>query len=103
VDIAGAVYGRTRGRSVGEIYSGEDPIPVAVHSAGGERIAVADLEAVDIPTRDGRMIPLGQVAHIEPVMIRLGGCSATGAGCFFSGLIQVIIDISIGIALTLQC
>jgi multidrug efflux pump subunit AcrB len=67
VDIAEAVYGRTRGRSVGEIYSGEDPIPVVVRSAAGERMAVADLEAVDIPTRDGRMIPLGQVAHIEPV------------------------------------
>jgi multidrug efflux pump len=67
VDIAEAVYGRTRGRPVGELYFGEDPIPLVVRSAAGERMAVADLEAVDVPTRDGRMIPLGQVAHIEPV------------------------------------
>ncbi len=67
VDIAGAVYGRTRGRSVGELYFGEDPIPVVVRSEAGEHLAVADLEAVDVPAGDGRMIPLGQVAHIEPV------------------------------------
>jgi multidrug efflux pump subunit AcrB len=67
VDIAQAVYGRTRGRAVGELYFGEDPIPVVVRSEAGERMAVADLEAVDVPTREGRMVPLGQVAHIEPV------------------------------------
>jgi multidrug efflux pump subunit AcrB len=67
VDIAGAIYGHTRGQSVGELYVGEDPIPVVVRSEAGERLAVADLEAVDVPTGQGRMIPLGQVAHIEPV------------------------------------
>jgi multidrug efflux pump subunit AcrB len=67
VDIAEAVYGRTRGRPVGELYFGEDPIPLVVRSAAGEGTAVADLDALDVPTRDGRMIPLGQVAHIEPV------------------------------------
>jgi multidrug efflux pump subunit AcrB len=67
VDIAGAVYGRTRGQSVGELYFGEDPIPVVVRSEAGERLAVADLETVDVPTGQGRMVPLGQVAHIEPV------------------------------------
>jgi multidrug efflux pump subunit AcrB len=67
VDIAGAVYGRTRGRSVGELYFREDPIPVVVRSEAGERMAVADLAAVDVPAGQGRMVPLGQVAHIEPV------------------------------------
>jgi multidrug efflux pump subunit AcrB len=67
VDIAGAVYGRTRGQSVGELYFGEDPIPVVVRSEAGERLAVADLSAVDVPAGQNRMIPLGQVAHIEPV------------------------------------
>jgi multidrug efflux pump subunit AcrB len=67
VDIAAAVYGRTRGQSVGELYFGEDPIPVVVRSEAGERLAVADLETVDVPTGQGRMVPLGQVAHIEPV------------------------------------
>jgi len=67
VDIAGAVYGRTRGLSVGELYAGEDPIPVLLRSEAGERTAVADLDAVDVPTREGRTVPLAQVAHIEPV------------------------------------
>jgi len=67
VDIAGAIYGRTRGQSVGELYAGEDPIPVVIRSEAGEHIAVADLEAVDVPTRHGRSVPLAQVAHIEPV------------------------------------
>ncbi len=67
VDVARAIYGRTRGLSVGELYSGEDPIPVKIRSSLGEHLAVADLEAVDVPTRDGRVVPLAQVAHIEPV------------------------------------
>ncbi len=67
VDIAGAIYGRTRGQSVGELYTGEDPIPVLIRSRAGEHTAVADLEAVDVPTRDGRTVPLAQVAHIVPV------------------------------------
>ena len=67
VDIARAIYGRTRGQSIGELYTGEDPIPVLVRSEAGEAMAVSELEAVDVPTSDGRMVPLGQVAHVEPV------------------------------------
>jgi multidrug efflux pump subunit AcrB len=67
VDIAGAIYGRTRGQSVGELYAGEDPIAVLIRSEAGERTAMADLDAVDVPTREGRTVPLAQVAHIEPV------------------------------------
>ncbi len=67
VDVAQAIYGRTRGIPVGELYAGEDPIPVVVRSALGERLAVSDLEAVDVPAPDGRAIPLAQLAHIEPV------------------------------------
>jgi multidrug efflux pump subunit AcrB len=52
---------------VGELYVGEDPIPVVIRSALGERLAVSDLEAVDVPTFDGRVVPLAQLAHIEPV------------------------------------
>jgi multidrug efflux pump subunit AcrB len=67
VDVAQAIYGRTRGMPVGELYVGEDPIPVVIRSALGERLAVSDLEAVDVPTLDGRAVPLAQLAHIEPV------------------------------------
>jgi multidrug efflux pump subunit AcrB len=66
-DIAGALYGRTRGLSVGDLYNSEDPIPVVVRSAAGERMQVADLASVDVPAADGRVVPLAQVAHIEPV------------------------------------
>ena len=67
VDVAQAIHGRTRGMSVGELYAGEDPIPVVIRSALGEELAASDLEAVDVPTADGRVVPLAQVAHIEPV------------------------------------
>ena len=67
VDIAHAIYGRTRGQSVGDLYAGEDPIPVLVRSEAGEGLTVSELEAVDVSAVDGRMVPLGQVAQIEPV------------------------------------
>jgi multidrug efflux pump subunit AcrB len=67
VDVAQAIYGRTRGMPVGELYVGEDPVPVVIRSALGERLAVSDLEAVDVPALDGRVVPLAQLAHIEPV------------------------------------
>ena len=67
VDIARAIYGRTRGQSIGDLYTGEDPIPVLVRSEAGEGLSVSDLEAIDVPAPDGRMVPLAQVAHVEPV------------------------------------
>jgi multidrug efflux pump subunit AcrB len=67
VDVAQAIHGRTRGMPIGELYAGEDPIPVLIRSAAGDRLAVSDLEIVDVPAADGRPIPLAQLAHIEPV------------------------------------
>jgi multidrug efflux pump subunit AcrB len=67
IDVARAIYGRTRGLSIGELYSKEDPIPVVLRSSVGERLSVADLDAVDVPSRDGGVVPLAQVAHIETV------------------------------------
>ena len=67
VDVASAIYGRTRGQSIGDLYTGEDPIPVLIRSEAGEGLTVSELETIDVPTHDGRMVPLGQVAHIEPV------------------------------------
>jgi multidrug efflux pump subunit AcrB len=55
------------GLSIGELYSKEDPIPVVLRSSVGERLSVADLDAVDVPSRDGGVVPLAQVAHIETV------------------------------------
>jgi multidrug efflux pump subunit AcrB len=67
VNAAQAIHGRTRGMSIGELYAGEDPIPVVIRSAPGELLTVSDLEMVDVPAADGRAIPLAQLAHIEPV------------------------------------
>ncbi len=66
-DVGQSIYGRTRGTPVGELYSREDPIPVVIRSAAGEQMAIADLEAIDVPTATGQVVPLAQVAHIEPV------------------------------------
>jgi multidrug efflux pump subunit AcrB len=67
VDAARAIHGRTRGTPIGELYMGEDPIPIVVRSASGEQLAVSDLEMVDVPAADGQAIPLAQLAHMEPV------------------------------------
>ncbi|MGD9369190.1 MAG: efflux RND transporter permease subunit, partial [Desulfobacteraceae bacterium] len=68
-DVAGAIYGHTRGLSIGELYTREDPIPVVIRSTKGERLAVADLKTLDVPTRNGGVVPLAQVAHMEPVWV----------------------------------
>jgi len=64
-EVARALYGHTRGWPVGELRSGEDPVPIVVRSAAGERTAVSDLASLDVPTADGRVVPLAQVARSE--------------------------------------
>jgi multidrug efflux pump subunit AcrB/outer membrane protein TolC len=64
-DVARALYGRTRGLSIGQLRSGEDPIPVVVRSAAGERLPAEDLDTVDVAAADGRLVPLAQVARVE--------------------------------------
>ncbi|HSM13009.1 MAG TPA: efflux RND transporter permease subunit, partial [Thermoanaerobaculia bacterium] len=64
-DVARAVYGHTRGLPVGELRSGEDPVPIVVRSSAGERLPAESLEALDVATPDGRAVPLAQVARIE--------------------------------------
>jgi multidrug efflux pump subunit AcrB len=64
-DVARTLYGRTRGLPVGELYAGEDPIPVVVRSSAGERLKAGILETLDVPSPDGRLIPLSQVARLE--------------------------------------
>lgn len=66
-DLARTLYGRTRGLSVGELYIGEDPIPVVVRSSAGESLPAEALESVDLPSMDGSLVPLAQVARLESV------------------------------------
>ena len=65
VDVARTLYGRTRGLPVGELYVGEDPVPVVVRSSAGERLAAESLESVDVAAADGRLVPLSQLARLE--------------------------------------
>lgn len=66
-DLAFALYGRTRGLPMGELRSGDDPIPVVVRSSAGEMMPVENLESVSVPAPDGRLIPLAQIATEKAV------------------------------------
>jgi len=61
-DIARTLYGRTRGLPVGELYLGEDPIPVVVRSSRGERLSAEELATLDIAIPQGKPVPLSQLA-----------------------------------------
>jgi len=63
--VAQALYGHTRGWPVGELRSSDDPVPIVVRSAAGERISPESLEGLDVTAPDGRVAPLGQVARVE--------------------------------------
>lgn len=64
-DIAKALYGRTRGIPIGELHETDDPVPVLIRSSQGERMPVESLSSIYVPAREGRLIPLSQVATIE--------------------------------------
>ncbi|MBZ0111859.1 MAG: efflux RND transporter permease subunit [Thermoanaerobaculia bacterium] len=63
--VAQALYGRTRGLSVGELRSGDDPIPILVRSAAGEDYGLDQLGSIDVRTPGGQTLPLSQVARTE--------------------------------------
>lgn len=64
--VARALYGTTRGRPVGSFRAGEDPVPVVVRSAAGERHALAELASLDVSAPGAEPVPLAQVARLEP-------------------------------------
>ncbi len=66
-DVARAVYGHTRGLDVGQLRTGEDPIPIVVRSSTGERTAAEALATLDVTALGVGPTPLGQVARITPV------------------------------------
>ena len=95
VDVAQAIYGRTRGMPVGELYVGEDPIPVVIRSALGERLAVSDLEAVDVPTLNGKHtleIPAG-TQHGAVLQVKAEGLPNIRSGRRGALLVQVLVEI----------
>jgi len=63
--VARTLYGRTRGQPVGELYTGEDPIPVVVRSSAREHLTAESLETLDLQSSRREPIPLSQVARLE--------------------------------------
>jgi multidrug efflux pump subunit AcrB/outer membrane protein TolC len=66
-DVATAVHGHTRGFPVGELRTGDDPVPIVVRSSAGELMTAEALEMVDIAAPDGSVVPLAQVARLDAV------------------------------------
>ncbi|MEX1310188.1 MAG: efflux RND transporter permease subunit, partial [Candidatus Sulfomarinibacteraceae bacterium] len=66
-DVAAAVHGHTRGFPVGELRTGDDPVPIVIRSSAGERLSADELELVDVATPRGDAVPLAQVARLETV------------------------------------
>ncbi len=64
-DLSRTLYGRTRGLAVGELYLGDDPVPVLVRSSSGERLSPSSLTSVEVEAAGGDTIPLSQLAREE--------------------------------------
>jgi multidrug efflux pump subunit AcrB len=62
-DVAMAILARTRGVEVGQLRGGEDPIPIVVRPSAGEDLSASLLPTIDVTTRGGLTVPLGQVAE----------------------------------------
>ncbi|MDA8019993.1 MAG: efflux RND transporter permease subunit [Thermoanaerobaculia bacterium] len=65
VDVAQTLSGRTLGAEVGQYRVGEDPVPILIRSAEGERLPASRLTTLDIAGRTDQgsvTVPLAQVA-----------------------------------------
>ncbi|MEZ4469472.1 MAG: efflux RND transporter permease subunit [bacterium] len=65
VDVARALLGRTRGLTAGAFEVGDDPVPLVIRSAAGERLPIEALTGVDVGPRSAAAVPLGQVARAD--------------------------------------
>lgn len=65
--VAQALVGRTRGLVAGSYTAAEDPLPVVVRSADGDRFPTAGLDGIDVARPGARPLPLGQVAQADIV------------------------------------
>lgn len=61
-DVALALLAQTRGVPVGSLRSEEDPIPIVVRSAAGERLSPERLGSISVPGPRAQLVPLAQVA-----------------------------------------
>ncbi len=64
-DVAAALYGHTRGLTVGQYRAEDDPLPVVVRSSLGEEMPVDDLASIDVSAPGASPVPLAQIARVE--------------------------------------
>lgn len=64
-DVARALYGHTRGLPAGELRSGEDPVPIVVRTAAGERLGVDSLDGLAVTAPGRAPVPLALLARPE--------------------------------------
>lgn len=60
--VAQALVGQTRGLVAGYMRHADDPVPIVVRAAAGERLPAPRLASIDV----GGAVPLSQVARFEP-------------------------------------
>ncbi len=63
-DVALALLEQTRGLPVGDLRSGDDPVPILVRSSHGEYVGAERLSTVELAAPDGGLIPLSHVAKV---------------------------------------
>jgi multidrug efflux pump subunit AcrB len=61
-DVALALLARTRGLRIGELRTGDDPVPILIRPSSGEDLPTSLLSSVGVATRAGATVPLGQLA-----------------------------------------
>ena len=64
-DLSRTLYGRTRGLSVGELYMGDDPVPILVRSSSGEKFPARMLGSVEVASAKGGLVPMSQLTRQE--------------------------------------
>jgi multidrug efflux pump subunit AcrB len=62
-DVAISLLAQTRGLEVGQLRGEDDPIPIVVRPSAGEDLSSSLLPTIDVATRGGVTVPLGQVAQ----------------------------------------
>ena len=65
-DVSGALQTVLSGAPVTQIRLGEEPIDVVVRAEAGERKTLQGLGDINIFSRTGAVVPLSQIARIEP-------------------------------------
>lgn len=65
VDIAQALFGRSTGITVGQYRAGDDPVPIRVRSAAGERFPLDQLGAVQVFSPQAGPVPLMALATTQ--------------------------------------